>query len=173
MTASQDRTAKIWDLSSLAEDSERQDQDEVKGLRSLTTQKIHDKDINSLDISPNDKLLVSGSQDRTAKLFSIDYEKKGKNSESKGKLTQLGVFKGHKRGVWSVKFSSTDQCLATASGDRTVKLWSLGDFACIKVCLLFFVSCEHAWLTWSHSFRLSKVTRTRCLEWTLSLGACN
>jgi U3 small nucleolar RNA-associated protein 13 len=98
----------------------------------MSTTKIHDKDINTLDIAPNDKLLASGSQDRTAKLFSITYTPKSKSTPASAQLSLLGTFKGHKRGVWSVKFSPVDQCLATASGDRTIKLWSLADFTCVK-----------------------------------------
>ncbi|GAA5910426.1 U3 snoRNA-associated protein UTP13 [Sporobolomyces salmoneus] len=128
ITASQDRTAKIWDLASLVSS----ENDELSPLRSMSTTKIHDKDINTLDIAPNDKLLASGSQDRTAKLFSITYTSKTKSTPASAQLSLLGTFKGHKRGVWSVKFSPVDQCLATASGDRTIKLWSLADFTCVK-----------------------------------------
>ncbi|KAK4701048.1 U3 small nucleolar RNA-associated protein 13, partial [Phenoliferia sp. Uapishka_3] len=133
ITASQDRTAKIWDLASLLSPAPSSSSaDPAAPLRSLSTLKIHDKDINSLDIAPNDKLLASGSQDRTARLFRIVYSPKSKSGEATASLEPVGTFKGHKRGVWSVKFSPVDQVLATASGDRTVKLWSLGDFSCLK-----------------------------------------
>ena len=124
VTASQDRTVKIWSLEGLGSLG---DGEEHK-LKSLLTQKIHDKDINAIDVSPNDKLLASGSQDKTAKLFALSVED-GKPAS----LQLLGVLKGHKRGVWSVKFSSTDQVLATASGDKTIKLWSAKDYTCLKV----------------------------------------
>ncbi|GAA5854118.1 hypothetical protein JCM8547_008235 [Rhodosporidiobolus lusitaniae] len=133
ITASQDRTAKVWDLASLLSSSSSASlSDSPSPLRALATTKIHDKDINSLDISPNDKLLASGSQDRTAKLFTILYTAATKSSPAQASLSLLGTLKGHKRGVWSVKFSPVDQCLATASGDRTVKLWSLQDLTCVK-----------------------------------------
>ncbi|GAA5934662.1 U3 snoRNA-associated protein UTP13 [Sporobolomyces koalae] len=129
VTASQDRTAKIWDLAALASATTM---DETSALRAMSTTKIHDKDINTLDIAPNDKLLASGSQDRTAKLFAITHTPRSKSTPASAQLSLLGTFKGHKRGVWSVKFSPVDQCLATASGDRTIKLWSLADFTCVK-----------------------------------------
>jgi len=31
-----------------------------------------------------------------------------------------------------VEFSPVDQCIATTSGDKTIKLWSLGDYSCLK-----------------------------------------
>lgn len=82
------------------------------------------QDVNSVAVSPNDKLLASGSQDRTAKLWSLAGE---------GNVGLLGVFRGHRRGVWAVCFSPVDQVLATSSADGTTKLWSLQDFSCLKV----------------------------------------
>uniref|UniRef100_A0A672FCY6 U3 small nucleolar RNA-associated protein 13 C-terminal domain-containing protein n=1 Tax=Salarias fasciatus TaxID=181472 RepID=A0A672FCY6_SALFA len=74
-------------------------------------------------VSPNDKLLASGSQDRMAKLWSLTAD---------GNVGLLGVFRGHRRGVWAVCFSPVDQVLATSSADGTTKLWSLQDFSCLK-----------------------------------------
>ncbi|KAJ7651679.1 U3 small nucleolar RNA-associated protein [Mycena polygramma] len=104
-TGSQDRTIKMWDLSEVplacVEDAEP-----VK-CKSLNTLKAHEKDINALDVAPNDRLLVSGSQDRTANVYEIDCW-------------------GRARGI------SAGGCSATGSGDKTVKLWSLDDFTCVK-----------------------------------------
>lgn len=83
------------------------------------------KDVNSVTISPNDKLLASGSQDRTAKLWSL------------ADMSLLGVFRGHARGIWCVQFSPVDQVLATASADGSIKVWSLQDFSCLKVTYSF------------------------------------
>lgn len=82
------------------------------------------QDVNSVAVSPNDKLLASASQDRTAKLWSLAGE---------GGLGLLGVCRGHRRGVWSLCFSPVDQVLATSSADGSTKLWSLQDFSCLKV----------------------------------------
>lgn len=127
-TGSQDRTIKMWDLSSLSVVDEA---NEPQHCKSLTTQKVHDKDINSLDIAPNDILLASGSQDRTAKIYEIDYS--CGSGGARGEIRLLGTCKGHKRGVWTVKFGKTEKVLATGSGDKSVKLWNLDDFSCIKV----------------------------------------
>lgn len=47
-------------------------------------------------------------------------------------LVSVVVLKGHKRGVWSVEFSPVDQCVMTASGDKTIKIWAISDGSCLK-----------------------------------------
>ncbi|PWN25228.1 WD40 repeat-like protein [Jaminaea rosea] len=129
VTASQDRTVKVWDLSPLANATSS-----PLRLRSLVTLRVHDKAINSLEVAPNDSLLVTGSQDRTAKVFKLAYSppSKANSQTASAKLSPLATLKGHKRGVWSVAFSPVDPAILTTSGDRTAKLWSLRDFACVK-----------------------------------------
>ncbi|CAE6469273.1 unnamed protein product [Rhizoctonia solani] len=119
VTGSQDRTLKVWDLSVLKGPTPSSP---VK-LKSFATVKAHDKDINALDIAPNGRLVATGSQDKTAKVFEVG---------SSQDLTPTGTLKGHKRGVWSVRFSPAERVIATGSGDKTVKLWSLDDWACLK-----------------------------------------
>ena len=135
-TGSQDRTIKMWDLSAVpllcARTNSDGGEETVVRCHSLTTHKAHEKDINALDVAPNDRLLASGSQDRTAKVYEIEYTAAAGGRAARGGLKLLGTCKGHKRGVWSVRFSRAERVLATASGDKAVKLWSLEDFACIK-----------------------------------------
>lgn len=126
-TGSRDRTIKMWDTSPLMSEVERLS---PKRLKALSTIKAHEKDINSLDVSPDDLLLASGSQDKTAKLFHIHHTKS--KSGSGGELKLLGVLKGHKRGIWDVKFHPSEKMLATASGDKTIKIWSIAELTCLK-----------------------------------------
>ncbi|KAH9004299.1 U3 small nucleolar RNA-associated protein [Lactarius hatsudake] len=121
-TGSQDRTIKVWDLSGVP--GEVPAPTPVR-CKSVSTTRAHEKDINALDSSPGGSLLVSGSQDKTAKIWTV--------GRPGGMLKLLGTCKGHKRGVWSVRFARGTRTLATGSGDRTVRLWRLDDFSCLKV----------------------------------------
>jgi U3 small nucleolar RNA-associated protein 13 len=118
VTGSQDRTVKRWDISK-----------DVRGkLRAKYTRKAHDKDINAIDIDPSGTLFASASQDRTVKIYSA----------AEGEA--IGVLRGHRRGVWTVKFapkesqvpgSNSKGLIATGSGDKTVKIWNLSDYSCL------------------------------------------
>jgi U3 small nucleolar RNA-associated protein 13 len=129
LTGSQDKTIKRWDMSKIKASA-----DEQTGTRALYTRVAHEKDINALDVSPIAPLFASASQDKTIKVWSLE----------DGSVT--GILRGHKRGVWSVKFSpagtppinlseggssSTRGLLVSGSGDRTVKIWSLSTYTCL------------------------------------------
>ncbi|CAB3230075.1 unnamed protein product [Arctia plantaginis] len=111
-SVSQDNCLKVWGVPKefIATDQK---------IKSTYTELAHQTDINCVSVSPNDKIIATGSQDKTAKLWSEE-------------LTLLGVLKGHRRGVWCVRFSPVDQVVLTSSADSTIKLWSIADLSCLK-----------------------------------------
>lgn len=128
ISGSQDKTIKRWDITSIL-------RDDAKAPRAMYTRKAHDKDINAIDISYDSKHFASASQDKTVKVWSVE----------DGEV--VGVLRGHRRGVWSVKFapqktasitvdgsqvSSAHGLVLTGSGDKTVKIWSLADYSCLR-----------------------------------------
>lgn len=128
ITGSQDRTIKRWDISPQA----------GKVPRAAYTRKAHDKDINAIDTSPSSTapMFASASQDRTVKIWDVE------SGEA------MGVLRGHKRGVWSVAFSPSGMpgltttgeggastargMVVTGSGDKTVRIWNLTDYSCLR-----------------------------------------
>lgn len=96
LTASDDKTAKRWDL---------------KG-NLLTDFKGHMADVYSAVFSPDGKYILTASADHTAKLWDL-----------KGNV--LVDLKGHTAGVNSAAFSLDGQQILTASTDHTAKLWDL------------------------------------------------
>jgi len=69
VSGSRDLTIRLWSLPQ-AELSHHA----VLPLQSKLTQKAHDKEIQSLAVSPNDKLIASGSRDKKAKVFSHELQ---------------------------------------------------------------------------------------------------
>ena len=128
VTGSQDKTIKRWDISATAN----------KAPRAAYTRKAHDKDINAIatSYSSTAPLFASASQDRTVKIWDVE------TGEA------IGVLRGHKRGVWSVAFSPLDMpalttnesggassakgMVVTGSGDKTVRIWNLSDYSCVR-----------------------------------------
>ncbi len=47
-------------------------------------------------------------------------------------LVLLLKLEGHRRGVWDASFSPLEQIVATSSGDKTIKLWSIADGSCLR-----------------------------------------
>ncbi|KAI5921358.1 WD40-repeat-containing domain protein [Camillea tinctor] len=128
VTGSSDQTIKKWLVP-----RERQ-QSAKSGIRAAYTRKAHDKDINAIDVNSSSQLFASASQDKLVKIWSIE----------EGEVQ--GILRGHRRGVWSVCFAPPSApvlqgeqgavagkgVLITGSGDKTVKLWNLTDYTCLR-----------------------------------------
>ncbi|KAG8407269.1 U3 small nucleolar RNA-associated protein [Metarhizium acridum] len=127
ITGSQDQTVKKWEIP-------RQRQQQGSKPRAVFTRKAHEKDINAINVHHSGNLFASASQDKTVKIWSME----------EGEVQ--GILRGHKRGVWSVQFSPAQLptiqgndgpvtgkgVILTGSGDKSVKLWSLADYTCIR-----------------------------------------
>ena len=121
-SGSKDTTLKVWKIPTISSLlSPSSSSEKPHQLSTLSTAKAHEKDINCIDVSPNDKFICTGSQDKTSKIWAFDK-----------RLSLIGVLKGHKKGIWCVAFSPIDQIVATSSADATIKIWSLSDFSCVK-----------------------------------------
>jgi WD40 repeat protein len=70
--------------------------------------------------SPDGTRLVSGSHDRTVRLWDV------RTGEC------LKVLQGHDNWVWSVAFSLDGHSIASASQDETIKLWDAKTGDCLK-----------------------------------------
>ncbi|MBD2097498.1 serine/threonine protein kinase [Trichocoleus sp. FACHB-591] len=79
-------------------------------VRTLTG---HSRWVRSLAISPDSRVLVSGSGDRTVKIWDL----------TTGQLSQTLL--GHEHWVRSVAISPDGELVASASNDKTVKIWQL------------------------------------------------
>src|SRR5262249_21733998 len=70
VSGSSDRTLKVWDLVSLLSAAPSSSSAAAAALTPVFTKLAHEKDINCLAVSPNDKLIACGAQDKTITLWS-------------------------------------------------------------------------------------------------------
>ena len=128
----QDSYVKVWSLDGSPLDKQETIIDNIESTsRTLVS---HTGPVYSTSFSPCDRFLLSASEDKTARLWSLD------------DYTPLVVYKGHDKPVWDISFSPTgNNYFATASNDQTARLWScdhlyplrimaghLGDVECLS-----------------------------------------
>jgi len=73
----------------------------------------HEDAVLSVSFSPDGRLLASGSNDNTIRLWRV----------SDGEC--IAILRGHEGSVYSVSFSPDGRLLASGSYDKTIRLWSL------------------------------------------------
>ncbi|WP_199320762.1 WD40 repeat domain-containing protein [Leptolyngbya sp. FACHB-261] len=94
VTASVDKTARLWDRSG----------NQVAELKG------HQGPVYSASFSPDGRAIVTASADNTARLW----DRSG---------NQVAELKGHQGRVYSASFSPDGQAIVTASYDKTARLW--------------------------------------------------
>ncbi|RLT08888.1 MAG: hypothetical protein DWI21_07070 [Planctomycetota bacterium] len=73
----------------------------------------HRDAIYAAELSPDGKLLATGSYDQKVKLWNVETG------------AEVRTLHGHNDAVYDIAFHPNGQILASASGDRTVKLWNV------------------------------------------------
>jgi WD40 repeat protein len=81
----------------------------------------HQTSIHSIRVAPNNRLIATGGQDKTVRLWTIP------------NLTSLRILKGHSKGIFSLDFSPLDKILVTSSLDLSIRLWSLESGSCVRI----------------------------------------
>jgi len=114
-SVSADKSLKFWAIAMRSKDG--------NNLVCCHTKIAHDKGMNCIATSLNRMVVATGGQDRSIKLWNVD-----ENFDAKGLL------QGHRRGVWDVVFSPVEKnMLASASADKTLRIWSVAEMTCLSV----------------------------------------
>ena len=96
VTASNDRSARIWDAAS---------------GKQLAVLSGHDHAVRTAAFSPDGRRIVTASADQTARIWDADT------------AMPLEVLSGHTDMVWSAAFSPDGRRIVTASMDHTARIW--------------------------------------------------
>jgi WD40 repeat protein len=108
-----DKTLNVWNLHTATNCNSISPTSRIVGEGLMYTFTGHSESINCIAITPNGKMLVSGSEDSTLHLWNLQT----------GKF--LARLEGHEAGVKSVAFSRDGKMLVSSSADHTIKLWQL------------------------------------------------
>jgi len=122
----------------------------------------HSGPVYSLTFSPENKFLLSSSEDSTVRLWSMETK------------TNLVCYKGHNYPVWDVDFSPLGYYFASASHDRTARIWSTEHIFPLRVlaghlsdvdCVKFHPNCNYvATGSSDKSVRLWDVQKGECVR---------
>jgi len=84
--------------------------------------KGHEDVINALAFSPDGRYLVSGSGDRTARVWDLETRP----------MKQAHLLSGHADAIYAVAFSPDGRRIVTGSDDDTLKLWDVASGTLVK-----------------------------------------
>ncbi len=153
-SGSEDQTVRIWSLESQQEANPSPARPQSQMLSGHTSW------VRSVAFSPDGRLLASGSDDQTVKLWDVN------------SAQRIRTLKGYARGIRSVAFSPDGQTLASGSEDQRVRIWDIANEQCLRSL------DQHSERVWSVAFSPDGQTLASGSEdqtirlWQVNTGSC-
>jgi WD40 repeat protein len=110
VSSGEDRTIIVWHL-------------EGESATVMRTLRVHTGIVRSVSLSPDDRFIISGSDNMTVCVWEV----------ATGQ--QVRVLEGHTRAVNSVACSRDGKCIVSGSDDSTVRMWEVDEQVCARVWL--------------------------------------
>ncbi|KAI8375190.1 WD40-repeat-containing domain protein [Blakeslea trispora] len=120
----------------------------------------HSGSIYGLSFSPDNKYLVSCSEDKTARLW---------NTQT---FSNLVVYKGHHSPVWDVDFGPFGFYFATASHDRTARLWSCDQIYPLRIFAGHLSDVDTVKFHPNSKYIVTGSSDRTCRMWDVQKGTC-
>lgn len=95
---------------------------EIENLNDFQILKGHTSDVNAVDISSNNELILSGSNDRTVRVWKMN--RNGIFKENTTDPPFISPITEHSYGINVVRFSPFSTMVATAATDGKINLWT-------------------------------------------------
>lgn len=120
-SASLDQTVRVWDFAKLREKSMQKTGNrpsEIFGGTEVETKHIlegHEKGVNWVSFNPTTRVLASGADDKSIKLWRL----------SQNRHWEMDTLKGHANNVSCVCFHPRAEILLSNSEDKTLRVWDL------------------------------------------------
>ncbi|KAG0801430.1 hypothetical protein G6F22_001253 [Rhizopus arrhizus] len=120
----------------------------------------HSGPVYGLSFSPDNKYLVSCSEDKTVRLWSTQT------------FSNLVVYKGHNGPIWDVDFGPFGFYFATASHDRTARLWSCDHIGPLRIFTGHLSDVDTVKFHPNSKYLVTGSSDRTCRLWDISNGQC-
>ncbi|RKP37739.1 WD40-repeat-containing domain protein [Dimargaris cristalligena] len=141
------------------------DMDDLNRYRERTDQRYrklvgHSGPVYGVSLSPDAQYLVSCSEDKTARLWSLDT------------FTNLVCYRGHNYPIWDVEFGPYGVYFATAAHDRTARLWSCEHIYPLRIFAGHLADVDCVKFHPNSKYLVTGSTDRTCRLWDLQRGTC-